>query len=147
MLNISNALYTHCCCFPGDQLEVFGGLVYALLSGPRPLSAEFPAPVPPYVSAAAYDQGLTPVYLLSGDTMYIYSVGSGDPPASYTYVGQFDVRGTGNLIQNAPCPISAMYLHDGDQMMIIFCGYTLYHYKVDTAVWTNHGDVVTPCAP
>ena len=128
-------------------MEVHGGLIYILAEGPKDISAEYPAPAPPYVSAAAHDQDETPIYLLCDYTMYTYTVVNDDPPSAmtYTFAGQFDVRGTGNLIQNAPCGITAMYLHGPDQMMIIFCGFTLYHYKVDTAVWTNHGNVVTPC--
>ena len=112
---------------------------------PRSLADEFQATVPPYVSAAAYD-GTSTVYLLHGYIMFVYHVITNTVPGmTYTYGGQFDVRGTGGFIQKALCAITAMYLYD--QTVLVFCGFTLYNYEVGTGVWIKHGDVKTPCDP
>ena len=115
---------------------------------PKYLAEEYPAPVPAYVSAAAHEKDVTPIYLLCEYTLFVYNVvGGSGLSLAYSSGGQFDVRGSGGLIQNAPCGITAMNLDHSEQEMVVFCGFTLYHYKVDTAVWTNHGKVKTPCDP
>ena len=77
--------------YQGNQVELHKGYgIYYLQPGwPKSLSDVYPAPVPPYVTAAACYLWTSPIYLLSDYTIYEYAVNRTPPDFAPTYTRKF----------------------------------------------------------
>jgi hypothetical protein len=124
---------------------------------PRPIAEEIGVtPAPTLVNSMMKTTPVPSVYMLQGDTMFVYTVTGKSPGFVYTFVTTFDMTknspgnpfsaGPGSPLPHPPGALTAMvHPEDGGSTLLAFAGRSFYVFLTATKSWDYKGEIKTPC--